>query len=185
MLGCHTRNRIISAIVIVTTISCATPALWKKTDPDECVSVSAEDITEEELQEQGLAYFVSDDGMHYYVDKSFTTKFRDYALRVLGTPVTVALDAVLVVVVGIAFSHSPSVAPPTDKFREKIDEMPNDELLSYYRGLEDRLKDIDRNSPDQKMLPDPRFEIYQKAKWAREELKDRKIDVGTSEGSAP
>ena len=63
--------------------------------------------------------------------------------------------------------------------------MPNDELLSYYRGLEDRLKDIDRNNPDQKILPDPRFEIYQKAKWAREELKDRKIDVGTSEGSAP
>ncbi len=185
MLACHFWNRVVSALMIVTMVSCATPALWKRTNPGEYVSVSAEDVTEGELREQGLAYFVSDDGMHYYVEKSFTTKFRDYTLRVFGTPVTVALDAVLFVVVGAVFFHSPPVSPPPDKFREKMKKMSNDELLSYYRGLEDRLKDIDRNMPEQTVLPDPRFEVYQKAQWALAELKDRNIDIDTSERSGP
>lgn len=77
--------------------SCATSALWDKTDPQEPVAVSQESISEAEVKETGREYQRDDANKLYYVEKSTLLKFRDYAFRALLTPVTVAIDAVVVV----------------------------------------------------------------------------------------
>lgn len=91
---------------------CATAALWQSTDPEERMLISAMDISHEELERQGIHYeYVNNElGRGFLVQKSALEKFRDYNLRLLGTPVTVVIDsACIVAVVGlIAFIHDPA-----------------------------------------------------------------------------
>lgn len=77
--------------------SCATSTLWDKTDPQETIAISQEDISEKELQETGGEYQRDDANKLYYIEKSTLLKLRDYAFRALLTPITVAIDAVVVV----------------------------------------------------------------------------------------
>lgn len=87
-------------LILAVVASCATPELWQRTDPTEYVRVSTEDITEEELIAKGLTYLSSEDGEFFYVGKSLIEKLGDYTLRLLGTPIAVALDAAMILVVG-------------------------------------------------------------------------------------
>ena len=77
--------------------SCATSTLWDKTDPQEPIAVSQEDTSEKEIQETGREYRRDDANKLYYIEKSTLLKLRDYTFRALLTPITVAIDAVVVV----------------------------------------------------------------------------------------
>lgn len=84
-------------------VSCATPALWQATDPHEFVAVSRSKTNEEELKARGLQYRVDEQRNLVYVEKTKLRKSKDYVIRALATPVTVALDAATTIaVVGAA-----------------------------------------------------------------------------------
>ena len=80
------------------------------------------------------------------------------------------------------------------KFRNKIEKMSDDELVGYYHGLNDRLKDLDvarDENPDHisvpdsghysesiseyGAVPDPGYILFKKIQWSLAELKKRKI----------
>lgn len=90
--------------VMVICQSCTTQKLWQSTNPNERIWVDANKITEESLKKRGVDYSISENewGKGYLIEKSGWRKFGDYHLRVLGTPVTLAVDAVTTVaVVGV------------------------------------------------------------------------------------
>ena len=86
--------------------SCATSMLWDANDPHEYITISRDEITEEELKDKGLDYEVSEKWNLYYVEKSILQKTRDYIYRSFGTPVTVTVDVVtpIVVIGGISYA---------------------------------------------------------------------------------
>lgn len=77
--------------VLVLQAGCATSALWRATDPDASVTISANDTTEAELRDQGLDYRIDQSG-DYRVRKTGLQRFGDHALRAMFTPATVCLD---------------------------------------------------------------------------------------------
>ena len=84
--------------------SCCTSALWRDTDPRARVWIDSGKITRQSLQERGVKYetTVVQGREGYLVEKSDWGKFKDYQLRMLGTPVTLTVDvATTVVVVGV------------------------------------------------------------------------------------
>jgi hypothetical protein len=92
---------LLSAVVVQ---SCCTSALWDSTDPDARLWMDADKITEAELQRRGIRYemYEAEWGRGYLVEKSGWRRLHDYNLRLLGTPVTLTLDAVgSVAVVGV------------------------------------------------------------------------------------
>jgi len=189
----HTRTGIVCASILVITISCATPALWKRTEPTEYIVLSSEDASEEELRKKGVAYTLSDDGKFYFVEKSAISTFGNYALRLFGTPAAIALDAALGVVVGTAWLHAPPGLEPPVRLQERLKQMSDDDLLSYYQGLNDRLKDMWKTKRDRRSGLDSRtpvldsgFELFEEQQWVLEELKRRKIaPTEQSEPSPP
>ena len=86
--------------------SCTTSMLWDAADPDEYIAISMNEVTEQELQEKGLDYEVSEKWNVYYVEKSILQKTKDYIYRSFGTPVTVTVDIVspIVVIGGISYA---------------------------------------------------------------------------------
>jgi hypothetical protein len=84
--------------------SCATKALWKKTDPDEYIKINFTEITEQELQKRKAKYIRDDHEHAFYVTKDSFDKFKDYTARTLGTPVTLVIDATAIVIFAMAFS---------------------------------------------------------------------------------
>lgn len=81
--------------------SCCTQALYDSVDPNERVWIPADQITPEELARRGVAYERVDWGSDgsvrgYMVEKTAVEKFRDYSLLILGTPVTVTIDGVVI-----------------------------------------------------------------------------------------
>ncbi len=49
--------------------------------------------------------FIKDDGnQSYYVPKSNMRKLSEYSIRLFATPVTVAVDAAIIVIRGVALS---------------------------------------------------------------------------------
>ena len=88
--------------LLVLFTSCTTTYLWNETDP--YVLVSQKEITESELQARKVKYVRDDQFGVFFVQKKAFEKYTDYAIRIVGTPVTVAVDTTtLVVVVGGAF----------------------------------------------------------------------------------
>jgi hypothetical protein len=87
--------------IVVVCQSCATGKLWEDTDPNERIWLDASKTTEEALQKRGVDYEVYDRGGRkgYLIKKSGMDRMKDYHLRVLGTPVTLVLDAATAVVV--------------------------------------------------------------------------------------
>jgi len=89
-----------------------TSKLWQDTDPNAVMWIDATKITEAELRERGVKYrahkTAAGDG--FLIEKSEHDKLRDYHLRLLGTPVTLAVDAAsTVLVVGVyMFLHDPA-----------------------------------------------------------------------------
>jgi len=90
--------------VLMVCQSCATSKLWEDTDPDARIWIDANKITEEALQKRGVEYrpFALTQGNGYLVKKTSLDKMKDYQLRMLGTPVTLVVDAATTVaVVGV------------------------------------------------------------------------------------
>ena len=97
------RRRLLIGVLLLAQ-ACATQGLWRYADPNERIWIDAGKITEARLQARGIRYEISqtDWGSGYLIEKSGWEKMKDYHLRLLGTPVTLALDAATtVVVVGV------------------------------------------------------------------------------------
>ncbi len=94
-------KHVVPACLLILT-SCTTTYLWNETDP--YVLVSQNEITESELRSRKVKYVRDDQFGVFFVEKKALEKYTDYAIRVVGTPVTVAVDtATTIVVVGGAF----------------------------------------------------------------------------------
>ena len=86
-------------------VSCTTQALWEVTDPGEYVEVVDASITVEQLEAEGVNFYLNERNGRLYVEKSGMSRFANYTVRTLATPVTVVVDAagtVVVVVVAAA-----------------------------------------------------------------------------------
>ena len=94
--------------------------LWDAADPHEYVVVSRDEITEEELQEKGLDYEVSEEWNVYYVEKNVLQKTRDYIYRSFATPVTVTVDVAmpLLVIGGVSYAAVNADGPVDVDFGE-------------------------------------------------------------------
>ena len=84
--------------------SCATKALWERTDPGEYVRIEGSAITAEMLEERGAEYIYDAGNDIFYVEKDAFAKFRDYSSRVLATPVTLVVDATAVTVFALGYA---------------------------------------------------------------------------------
>jgi hypothetical protein len=95
-------QHMVFALSMLANMSCSTHALWDSTDPNEQIWIPASQITEEELVKRGVAYEVysQEDCNGYLVEPGNLSKFKDYSLRTLCTPITLAVDAVTTVTVG-------------------------------------------------------------------------------------
>ncbi len=91
--------RVIAVLFFFTFYGCATPTLWKATDPNKYVEVSADYISEEHLTSKGITYHRDDKRGVYYIEKDNLAKLKDYTVRVFATPVSVMLDATLSILV--------------------------------------------------------------------------------------
>lgn len=103
--------RIVCVAILLGAQGCATSYLWENTDTNERIWIDAGKTTEEALQERGVDYQVYEGkrGKGYLVRKTSRHKMKDYSLRMLGTPVTLAVDAATTVaVIGVyMFLHDP------------------------------------------------------------------------------
>ena len=90
---------LILILLLVVNSSCVTQKLWKETNPNKYVKIYFTQITEEELIENGVNYIKDDKRKAFYVEKNSFEKLKDYTYRLLGTPVTLVLDTVTIIVV--------------------------------------------------------------------------------------
>ena len=101
--------KIILSVILIAVLmicqSCSTAKLWDDTNPNERVWIDADKITETTLKQRGMEYqpyTLKGGGKGYLVRKSNWGKMKDYQLRMLGTPVTLVVDAATtVIVVGV------------------------------------------------------------------------------------
>ncbi len=103
----RSKSKLICLLIILALScnGCVTPKLWKATDPNESIRMEYATVNEEDLKSKGLKYVKDDLTQSYSVEKDSSQKFQDYTYRVLGTPLTVALDATF----GLAFSFAYSM----------------------------------------------------------------------------
>ena len=75
--------------------SCATTALWENTDPNQRIWIPADKTSEAALQKKGVEheFHAYKCGQGYTAEKTKWRKIQDINLRVIGTPVALALDA--------------------------------------------------------------------------------------------
>jgi len=103
--------RMACVAILLGTQGCATSSLWKRTNANERIWIDASKTTEEALKERGVEYQVYEgkNVKGYLIKKTSQDKMKDYSLRMLGTPVTLTVDAAsAVVVVGVyIFFHDP------------------------------------------------------------------------------
>lgn len=95
-------GKLVAAIMLVGLLTaCSTLTLWESTNPRERILISANDITQAELDRRRVKYERYDSKIlsGYLVEKSAARKFRDYTFRALGTPVTITIDAVTTITV--------------------------------------------------------------------------------------
>lgn len=95
-------NALLLAVVLLTQVSCFTPALWDASNPREYVAISADRVSEQDLKRKGISYHKDEKWNLIYCPKSSIRKLGDYTIRALATPVTVTVDAAgaAIVVVG-------------------------------------------------------------------------------------
>jgi len=113
--------KLLSFLIIVSILcnGCFTPMLWEATDPDKNVQINGSEITEAELKLKGVKYFKGENSQYYFVEKDSTDKAMDYTYRILGTPVTAALDvgSSLFILIGFMVSNN-----EIDKAKERARE---------------------------------------------------------------
>ncbi|MFH2046792.1 MAG: hypothetical protein ABIK92_16800 [Pseudomonadota bacterium] len=110
------KNIILITILFFVLNSCATTYLWDRTDPNGYVKIKFTEITEDNLKSRGAKYIRDDNEHAFYVDKDSFDRFKDYSTRVLGTPITVVIDATTVVIFAVAFAITDNAI---DDAREK------------------------------------------------------------------
>ena len=76
-------------------VSACTTQLWRDTDPEQKIWINAGEISEAELESRGVEYkkYSTNSLNGFLVGKSEKEKLKDYTYRVLGTPVTLTVDA--------------------------------------------------------------------------------------------
>ena len=84
--------------------SCCTSALWESYDPDGYIQIPYAEITEEELRDNKIDFIKDDTSASFYVSKSNMRILSEYSIRLFATPVTVAVDAAIIVISGVALS---------------------------------------------------------------------------------
>ncbi len=101
------KNSILVLLVGMFCQSCMTLALWRTTNPHEYVWIDSSEITEKELQQRNVAYLKHEKNRRsgYLVEKNSAQKLQDYSQRIFGTPVTLVMDGVEVIIVGILSNH--------------------------------------------------------------------------------
>lgn len=108
-------------------VSCATPALWDATDPDQWVKADNTAVGTNDLAARGVEYRYHEATGDIYIPKSQLHKLGDYTLRALATPITVTLDAVgmTTIVCGAVLAGAAldsATSSPTDPWGRPIDE---------------------------------------------------------------
>ena len=110
-------------------VSCATPALWDATDPNQWAKASKTTVTTNDLATKGVEYQIDNSTGDIYIPKSQLHKLGDYTIRVLATPIAIAvtLDAVggVTVICGallMTYSGDSITSSPTDNWGRPIDE---------------------------------------------------------------
>lgn len=88
--------------LLVALTACATPALWEATDSKSYVLVPPGRLNTNELARLKIDYIADPKTGELFVPQSQMRKVGNYTVRILATPVTVALDlagvAVMIVV---------------------------------------------------------------------------------------
>ena len=100
----HIIQKIFLVCLVLSCHACATAKLWEDTNPNERIWIDASKATESELKKRRVSYQIVNDEQckGYLVRKNSMGKMKDYQLRLLGTPVTLVVDAAAtVVVVGV------------------------------------------------------------------------------------
>jgi hypothetical protein len=85
-------------------IGYTTQKLWESNNPNVHIWIDADKITEDELKQRGVKYttYSSEKMNGYLVEKSERDKLKGFYLKMLGTPVTLTVDAATIVaVVGV------------------------------------------------------------------------------------
>lgn len=90
--------------------SCCTTALWDATDPNETIEVSPDEVTEAALIEDGFTFHQDEKSGYFHIEKTAKQKAGDYSLRVVGTPVAIGADTLLVGVffMGVMYGMDPA-----------------------------------------------------------------------------
>ena len=94
----HVKN-LLAMVLICACSSCATPFVWKHTNPAEFVALENNEETRQLIEENGLAFYEDYGGQFLYVEKTDIRKFQDYSLRTLGVPIAVVVDTAIVILV--------------------------------------------------------------------------------------
>jgi len=100
--------------------------------------MSADVITEKELVRKGVKYIKNEQASVFYVEKSDFDKLADYTYRTIGTPITVVVDAAIVVLVAYVVISSGGFLPietharAENRFTDKIDDV--DKVASTPQG---------------------------------------------------
>lgn len=84
-------------LIIFFGVSCATRMLWDATDPKDYGRVRDPSVTRAYLEEEEIDYQIDRETGALYVEKSRSRKARDYAVRTVVTPVTLAVDGLVLV----------------------------------------------------------------------------------------
>jgi hypothetical protein len=88
----NTLKNAVTWMLIASLTSACTTALWEDTNPQEFVDITNTAISIEELKRQDIAFYVDQKSGRIFMEKSGMDRFKNYSLRALGTPVTLAVD---------------------------------------------------------------------------------------------
>ena len=106
------KGRDVISWILISTLSssCCTTALWDATDPNETIEVSADEVTEQALIEDGFIFHQHTTNGLFHIEKTTKQKAGDYSMRVAGTPVAIGVDILLVGVftLGLMYGMDPA-----------------------------------------------------------------------------
>ncbi len=115
-----------------------TGRLWKYTDTERDYWVSEKTITEEELIKNKVKYRKGAGG--FFIEKSQLRKVSDNVLKVVGTPVTIVTDGLIVIglVAGVLAYGFLENAAKTGKYNSNQNENPNSWNPTKYNNIPNR-----------------------------------------------
>ena len=141
------RNVVLAALFCSLLVSCATTTLWEANNPHEVIAVSASKANEAELQAKGLPYSFDQKRGLFFVEKTQLQQTKDYIIRIVGTPVTVAFDVALpVAIVGVAVYAIAHGAPDNPSLGRAAKEREDKEWETLRAALDDIRREEHGNS---------------------------------------